>query len=210
MSLLLTALALSQLGHYALDPAETELLALTAPAGLLAGASHPHVVAARQVQGEVVFDPADATSLRVSVVVPAAALENDEPALRKRLGFPSMLSEADRKTVAANLRAKSQLDTSGHPTITFVSRAARRLDPEHLELTGTLTLRGVAVELTLPVTATARDGVFRGEGTVNITHAMFGFEPYSAALGTIKNAEGITLRLRLVARIRPEDAETPP
>jgi polyisoprenoid-binding protein YceI len=197
---LLVALALTLPTTYVVDGSQTELLALTAPAGLFAGASHPHVLQARQVTGVVVFDATRPEATLVEVKFPADALENDDPALRARVGFTSTLSPQDRATVAANLRAKGQLDVATYPVMSFQTTGARSLGPGRLELSGTLTVRGVAVALKLPVRVEVADGVLRGYGTVGLTHAMFGFAPYVTGLGTIRNAEEVALRVTLVAR----------
>jgi polyisoprenoid-binding protein YceI len=197
---LLVALALAEATTYVIDASQTEILALTAPAGLFAAASHPHVLQARQVTGEVVFDAAHPEATEVVVRFPADALENDEPALRSRVGFTTTLSPRDRATVAANLRAPDQLDAARHPELSFRSTGARSLGPGRLQLSGTLTVRGVGVAVTLPVRLEVADGVLRGYGTVGLTHAMFGFAPYVTGLGTIRNAEEVTLRVTLVAR----------
>ena len=205
MLLLVPALVLSQATHYAIVPEETELLALTSPAGLFAGASHPHVITAPKVRGEVIYDANAPETSSVSLEFQAKDLGNDDPALRRRFHMTSMLSIEDRKKVAADMVGADQLDVKKYPTVSFTSRHVRRLDAEHLEVSGAMTLRGVAAELTLPVKVTVHDGVLRGEGTVGITHAMFGFRPFSTALGTIRNAEPITLELRIVARAMAPD-----
>ena len=206
---LLTCLLLAAPTTYPLDPAATELVALTSPAGLFAGASHPHVLVARQVQGEVTFDPEAPEATRVWVRFPADALENDDPALRARFGLGGPLPAETRREVATNLRSAGQLDVKRYPEVSYRSRSARRLADGALELSGTLTVRGVAAAVTLPVHLGLEAGVLRGEGTVGITHAMFGFQPYTAALGTIRNAEAMTLRLTLVARAPAPDAGGP-
>lgn len=197
---LLSALVLAAPTVYALDDAATELVALTSPAGLFAGASHPHVVVARQVEGELRYDPDAVEATRLWIRFPTAALENDDPALRARYGLPGALSPGARREVAANLRSPGQLDAARFPEVSFRSRTVRRLDGARLEVSGTLTVRGVAAEVTLPVRLAVEGGVARGEGRVGLTHAMFGFEPYTAALGTIRNAGLITLQVTLVAR----------
>ena len=187
---------------YRIEPADTELLALTTPAGLLSGLSHPHVVAARGATGEVVHDAAAPAGDRVTVEAPTDLLENDEPALRARLGMKP-LDEGDRRKVGEALRAADQLDVARHPRVRFSSTAVRALEDGRLEVVGTLELRGVAAEVRLPVRVEVQDGVLRGEGTLRITHRQFGFKPVSAAAGTIRNAEEIELRLVLVARAVP-------
>jgi len=189
---------------YPLDPAATELVALTRPAGLLRGTAHPHVIVARKVEGEVVYDAEAPEASSVRVRFPSEALEVDDPGLRRRYGLEGTLDEGDRRKVAAAMRAEDQLDTGRYSTISFESRSVRKVAGERLEVTGRLTIRGVAADITLPVRATVKDGVLRGEGTVTLTHAMFRFEPFSTALGTIRNAEEILIRVTLVGRARAE------
>lgn len=197
---LVPALAAADPVRFALDPAETELVALTRPAGLLRSASHPHAIAARGVAGAVWWDAERPERSSVEVRFPAGELENDDPALRRKHGLSGTLDEADRRKVAEALRGPEQLDVARHPLISFVSRSVTRLEADRAEVRGLLTIRGVGAEVALPVQLVVKDGRLRGEGTLNITHAMFGFRPISAALGTIRNAEEIVLRITLVGR----------
>lgn len=199
---LLPALAAAAPVTYRIDPAGTELLALTRPAGFLSGFSHPHVIAARGATGEVIHDAEAPEGDRVTVEVRTERLENDDPALRARLGMKS-LGEEDRRKVGEALRAADQLDVARYPRIRFTSTAVGRLEDGLVEVTGTLELRGVTAEVRLPVRVEVRDGVLRGEGTLRITHRQFGFKPVSAAAGAIRNADEIELRLLLVARAVP-------
>jgi polyisoprenoid-binding protein YceI len=196
---LIPALAVAAPVTYRIDPAETELLALTKPAGLLSGFSHPHVIAARGASGEVIHDEAAPSGDRVAVEARTDLLENDDPTLRARLGMKP-LGEGDRKKVGEALRAADQLDVVRYPHVRFTSTAVRQLDDGRLEVTGKLDLRGVASEVRFPVQVVVREGVLRGEGAVRITHRQFGFRPVSAGGGTIRNADEIELLLRLVAR----------
>jgi polyisoprenoid-binding protein YceI len=205
---LVPALVFAAPATYPIDPERSEIVAHLSPAGLLRGVSHPHVIVAREISGEMVYDAEAPERSSVRVQAPAEALENDDPALRKKYGLDGTLDEGDRKKVAAGLRAEDQLDTGRFPSIAFASSSVRRLDGEQLEVTGRLTIRGVSAEISLPVRVTLSDGVLSGEGTVRITHAMFKFEPFSTALGTIRNAEEIVLRVALVgrAKVEPPDA----
>lgn len=51
----------------------------------------------------------------------------------------------------AHLRGEDFFDTAAHPTLTFESVAARRLDADTLEVTGDLTMRGETRRITVPV-----------------------------------------------------------
>jgi len=210
LAALVPALALAAPVTYPLDPEATELVAITRPAGLLRGAAHPHVIAARKVEGEIVYDAEAPDTSSVRVRFPAEALENDDPELRRKYGLGGTLDDGDRKKVAGAMRAEDQLDTGRYPTIAFESRSVRWLGGDRFEVKGRLGIRAVAAEIALPVRVTVKDGVLRGDGTVTVTHAMFHFEPFSTALGTIRNAEEILLRVTLVGRARAEPPAAAP
>ena len=78
---------------YELDPAKTELLALTTPAGI-PGASHPHAIVATRVTGKIVYDAAAPENSSVTLSFPSVVGRNGcmqvlDPPLSKdeRLGL---------------------------------------------------------------------------------------------------------------------------
>ena len=194
------SLALASPVTYALDPGRTELVAITHPAGLLGGMAHSHLIAARDPTGTVVYDADAPERSRVEVRASSAKLDDDDPALRKKYGLEGTLDEGDRRKVGETMRSGSQLDVAHHPDITFVSRSVKANGDGTLEVSGTLGIHGVEAPVTLPVKVSTEGGVLRGEGKVHITHRMFGMHPYSAGMGTIRNADGIDLRVTLVGQ----------
>ena len=65
--------------------------------------------------------------------------------------------------------------------------------------TGNLTIRGVTKEITTPLRISIEGARFTAEGQFTVNHTDFGFKPYSAALGTIRNADPLEFHLSLVA-----------
>lgn len=185
---------------YELDPAKTELLAITAPGGL-PGAAHPHVIVATKVTGKIVYDAEAPASSTISVSFPTEGLKADEAALRKREGM-SEVSEGSRERVNDNLRGDDQLPPKLFPTISFESSAVKDLGHGQLEVRGKLAIRGVEKEISLPVTVKEKDGELVGQGALVVKHSDFKFKPYSAALGAVKNLDEIVLKLKLVGRAR--------
>jgi polyisoprenoid-binding protein YceI len=202
-------LALASPRTFQIDPEATGLVAITSPAGLLAGLSHPHLVVARRVEGTVVHDADDVGQSRIEVRAPADALEVDDPAWRARHGLAKPVSDEDRRQILANLRAPGQLDVAAFPDLSFVSQAVTAAGGR-LEVRGRLTLHGVTAEVTVPVEVEVHDGVLQGRGALRISHAQFGLKPASVGLGTIRNAEAIELRLVIVAREAPVAPAAPP
>lgn len=184
---------------YRLDPAQSEVAAITRPAGLAGGLSHSHVIEAQGLSGELTYDPEAPEQSAVQVSIPVASLVNDAPASRARHGLKDTLSESDRKSIAGTIRSAEQLDAARFPALTFKSTGVRALSDGRLEVKGMLAIRGVSKEITLPVQVKAEGTGVRGEGKVTIKHSDFGFKPASLLFGAIANAEEVELRIKLAA-----------
>jgi polyisoprenoid-binding protein YceI len=200
---LVPSLAAASPVSYSIDPAETEIVALTHPAGLFGGAAHAHAIAAREPSGSIVYDPEAPERSRVEIQVRAAALEDDDPALRRRYGLDEPVSEHDRHEIVGTMRSASQLDVERYPAIAFVSRSVKRLADGRLEVSGQLRIHGVETAVTVPVRVAVEGGVLHSQGTLRISQRAFGIEPYSTGLGTVRNANEVELRVSLVGRAAP-------
>jgi polyisoprenoid-binding protein YceI len=179
-----------------LDPARSELVVKTHAAGIAKGFAHNHVVRATDVSGSVELDPANPESLEAFITVKVASLEVDAPAVRRRHGETSPLKDDDRRAVKESMLGETQLDERRFPDITFTSTRARR-EGGRLLLDGKLTLHGQTRRLTVPVKLTQRDGRTTAETRFSVRTSDFGIEPYSAALGMIRNADEVDFVIRL-------------
>lgn len=188
---------------FAIDSGHTEIVAITAPEGLLAAASHGHVLEAKQPVGTVQMNPAEPESLQVSVEVNPNFFINDDPAAVKRHGVKNDLSNTDREKVARNARSPQQLDASKFSRITFRSTRATKRPDGSLLLTGTLSIKGVPVEIQAPITYTVTPERFTGETEFAIKQTAFGITPFSIGLGTVKNADQVLIRVKLAANTTP-------
>ena len=182
-----TAPSLSSLsalsGTYALDPAHTRI-------GFVA--RHAMVTKVRgsfnEFEGTVVVDGGDLSRSTASVIIESASIDT---------------RNAQRD---AHLRSNDFLAMDEHPTITFVSTAARRTGDAEFELDGDLTVRGVTQSVTIPFVfeGTALDpfGNTRVgfEGSVVINRKDFGVS-YNAALetGGVLISDKVTLEFEVSA-----------
>lgn len=182
---------------YVVDDAQSELVVILRPDGLLEGASDWHAIRAQHVTGSVIYDAEAPQNAQVSVSAPADALENDDPAVRKRHRLAEF--KRDRKAVAENMRAPKQLDVKQYPTLSFTSTTVR-VNGTDLELEGLLNIRGVAVKVTMPIAVSLTDGVLTGRTQLQLTHTLFKFAPSSSFMGTVRNADAMTLKVTLVAK----------
>lgn len=126
--LALPALARAQALHYELDPLHTRVMFAVSHAGFSSA-----IGTVSGSTGRLLFDPADWSSARVEARIPLSRID---------LGDAGW----NRAALGAAL-----LDAAGHPHATFVSSRVEPVDARHAILHGTLTLRGVAREVTLDV-----------------------------------------------------------
>ena len=97
---------------------------------------------------------------------------------------------------------KTSLHAAAHPDIGFVGQRCEHLRDGRLRVQGELTVRGVSQPLQLPMTVDQRQGVLTARGEFTLTHAAFGFEPYSAAFGALANDDWLRFTVEIVARRR--------
>jgi polyisoprenoid-binding protein YceI len=157
------------------------------------------VVEATEVGGVVEYDPARPEASTIVVEVRTASLRVDDPAARRRLGVEGDLSESQRADVGKAMGAPDQLDVARYPTIRFVATRVVAEGQGRLRVTGRLTLRGVTQEVTFPATVALESGALRARATVTFLQSSFGYRPYSALLGAIRNKDEVTLHVDLVA-----------
>ena len=192
---LLLAAALPQ-AEYVLDSTQSTLLVVTRKDGkaALASAAHDHVVRASKLEGKVSYDPAAAERCEVKIVVQVADLVADEPEMRKKIGLKGELLAKNRDDVVEAMRDEDQLDAERFPTITFEAKKCGGPGGASgtIQVDGAMTIRGKTKTMSIPVKFRIEGRTLFARARFTATHADFGFEPYSAALGTIRNAEELT------------------
>jgi polyisoprenoid-binding protein YceI len=160
-----------------------------------AGISHDHAVRASSVSGSVTWDAADPSTCSINITAAVSSLTPDESWLRKAAGFDGELDEGMREDVKKNILSEDQLNASAHPEITFQSTACTASS-----IAGNLTIRGKSQPVTMSATVIDHEGGVKITGTIGITATQFGFEPYSALFGQLKNRDNMDLQIKLVAK----------
>lgn len=180
-----------------LQPSESWLVVRLGPkpSGLFSGLAHPHVVRAVQFSGKLSLDPADLSTCALTLEIPVAGLRVDHPEDRKRAGLGGGPDADDQKKITAHMRDEDQLYAASHPTIQFTSERCRKDGV----IEGTLKIRGKSKKVIVPMKIESTETKVVAKGEFQLQHADFGFEPYSAAFGTISNAEALRFTIELVA-----------
>ncbi len=202
-----------------LVPDGSVLAVVTHRAGPAARLAHNHLVVAGGDGPVVTFSPQDPAATRFDVELRVEALRIDEAALqerwRVRLAELAILSESfgqpserDRGKIRAAMLSAEQLDAASHPTL----RARVAEVREQATTLGEVAFSHVAdVAWTVRSMTVVRPAAARweeGDGTVTLEAVAalrftdFGIEPYSAALGLVRNADEFHVYVRVVGRTR--------
>lgn len=177
---------------YVVDAARSSVSVHVGRAGLFGFAGHKHLVTAPRLEGEIRADPAHLQSSSVSLTFESAALRvsaRDEP-------------PADVPKVQARMLGPDVLDAVRFPTVSF--RSARvegqrtQGDTYDLQVTGTLTLHGVARPVELPVQVVLSSGTLRARGRLVVRQTDYGMKPVSVG-GLVKVKDEVSIDFTIVA-----------
>jgi polyisoprenoid-binding protein YceI len=200
------------------DPERTAFAVLTHRAGLGARLAHDHLVVARAPVATLDFDPARPQATRFSARVNVIALDVDpseeRAALSPRLIELGALSSPlpavepdDRGKVRKAMLTRDQMAPEEFPEVTAELVGLERRGGAQSARVALgwdarvrLTVRGRAVEKTLPARWEIQDGELAAEALGEFRFTEFGIEPYSTMLGAIRNDDRFHLYVALVAR----------
>jgi polyisoprenoid-binding protein YceI len=191
--------------RYRIDAARSEVLILIYRDGRMAALGHNHVVAVRELSGDIVA-AADVTQSSWQLDFPVAALSVDEPQLRAAQGadFQSRVDDVAIAGTRDHMLGPALLDAARFPVIHLQSQQLRA-EGEGLVMTTSIVVRDHSVQLDLPLTLQRSSDELIASGEFDLTHAQLGLTPYSVALGALRVAERMHVRYRLVAQ-RASDA----
>ena len=136
----------------------------------------------------------------IAFELPVDQLRNDEPAMREFADLQGEISGEDRETIRESMLSEGQLNGDRYPTIAFASTACQGEEGTDARLTvqGGLTIRGVTKDISLSVNFQLQDGRLYAQGSIEALHQDFGFEPYTAFFGAVKNAPRIKMGFDVV------------
>jgi len=185
---------------FKVDPAQSSLVVQLFKDGVAARLGHDHVVHAREFSGTVAYDPRNPEASSIRVAVEVGSLIADDPGTRRKFGLAGEPSASDRAEIDTAMKADGQLAAARFPSMTFASTAIATQPDGRVLVTGRLTIRGVTNELKFPAQMSAEGARLRGRAQLKFKQSSFGYPPYSALLGAIKNKDEVILHIDLVAQ----------
>jgi len=184
---------------FRIEPSKSSLVAEIFRDGAASRFAHDHVVQATNFSGRIIFEPAVPEASSISVQVNTATLKVDSPETRRQFHSRGEPTSADVSAIDHNMKAEGQLYVAKFPLITFLSRSITSEKDDQYWVTGHLTIRGVAKLVRFPANVIIEGHILRGTATLEFAQSAFGYGPYSALLGAIKNKDAVVLHIDLVA-----------
>jgi hypothetical protein len=156
--------------------------------------AHNHAIRSTGWQGSLTR-AGQGIDCTVNLELPVEGLVPDEPEMRRRVGYDDEISVDQRQEIRGHMVAENQLNLDTHPTMTFQGTRCRGADAERgtVSVEGQLTIRGVAKPVIISLQYRLLEGRLYLRGELPMTHRDFGFEPYSAFAGSVRNQEGMIL-----------------
>lgn len=183
--------------RYLVDAQASRLTVRAFAGGPLSAMGHNPTFAARDVRGEVEFEPAEPGTSSLRLAVGAASLS-----------LTDSMSDKDRREIEHTTQ-EQVLETARFPEIVYQCPASRLTanDPVQLTLAGDLTLHGTTRQQKVLARVYLAGETLRAQGEATIRQAEYGIRPVAVAGGMLKVKDELKVTFDIVARAAP--AETP-
>lgn len=160
-------------------------------------AGHDHVVRASDFTGTARWDADDPAACDVKISFPVTALVVDPAGSNERAGLSNNTSDSDKAKIKSNFEGKSQLNASAFPSISFQSKRCVA-EGDAVRVTGDLSIRGVGKEVSALMKVTADGQRFAARGRFDASHSDWGFTPFTALLGSLRNDDALGFHVDVV------------
>lgn len=180
--------------HYSINPAESKVEINVYKEGVFKAFGHDHVIAAKDISGEVRFEKEKIEESSVRLRIPTKSITVVDPGE----------SEKDRHEVQTTMEGEKVLDVAKFPEIVFsstkVSGAKKGPGGWEVTLAGKLKLHGVEKLVSFPLHVRADGGELRGEGEISVLQSDYGITPVKVGGGTVKVKDKLKITFNVVAR----------
>ena len=182
---------------YAVDSQQSKMEIHVSKEGTFKAFGHDHLIAAKQISGQVQFDPQKIEPSSVHLRIPTKSMTVVDPGE----------SEKDRRDVQATMEGERVLDVAKFPEITFtsskVSAAKKTAEGWELTLSGNLKLHGVEKPVSFPLHVHVDNNELRGQGELSVLQTDYGITPVKVGGGAVKVKDKLKITFNIVARTKP-------
>jgi polyisoprenoid-binding protein YceI len=176
---------------YRIDARKSQFFVQAEAGGVLGAFAHDHKLQVKDFNGTVSLpSPAlQSASLDISIVADSLTLVDK-------------VSDDDRKEIESSMKQKV-LETAKFPKITFRSVGVTVDSSDdassRIKVLGNLWLHGVGHKIPIAMTVALKGDSLRATGTMKLRQTDYGMTPYTAAIGTIRVKDEVTLSFDIVA-----------
>lgn len=176
---------------YRIDPGASRFTVRAFAGGMLSGMGHNPTFFARDIGGQVTFDPArpDAATLRFRVGAASLALADS-------------VSDKDRREIE-RVTSQEVLESGTYPEIVYQATritVAGTAAPLQATVDGVVTLHGVSRPQQVVVRVYPDSTMLRAQGEVALRQSDYRIDPVSVAGGMLKVKDEVKLTFDIVAR----------
>ena len=192
--LLITSATFAQdKANYSVDAARSKVEINVYKEGVFKAFGHDHLIAAKELSGQVQFNPETVDQSTVRLKIPTKSITVVDPGE----------SEKNRHEVQATMEGEKVLDVAKFPDITFssssVSAAKKTPAGWDLTLSGKLKLHGVEKPVSFPLRVHADGNELRGEGELSVLQTDYGITPVKVGGGSVKVKDKLKITFNIVA-----------
>ena len=199
MFLVLPVAPAGDLQRFVVDNERSWIRILVYRAGLMSVFGHNHVVASHYISGTIECSD-QLIDTAVELFFPVESLVVDAPELRNLEGddFSGHVSEKDIGSTRQNMLGRKVLDAENHAMIRIDSTEISG-EPGSLIVTADMMVAGQTNSITFPASVVLSGDEIVVRGTARISHKELGLKPFSAAFGTLKVRQDMTVQFEITA-----------
>ena len=193
-------------GDYDFDDADSLLYVqvFKDESAFASGFAHNHAIRASNWEGQFSYPNGRAEDCALTVSLPVNELIVDEPQMRRRVGYDDELSQSQRNEIRGHMLAENQLNGDRFPTINFTATSCTGGEGAsgRISVRGNMEIRGQSSPVTISLQYRIIEDSLYLRGELPITHAQFGFRPYRAFGGAVRNQERLVIGFDLQSNTR--------
>jgi len=174
--------------YYRILSGNSEIYARVFKEGLASAFADNHMIEAADYHGKIIFDKDYPDSSSIKIEINAKTLSADNPEFRGKYGLKKLDSD-DVKKINEHMLGTDQLDVENYPDIMFEFRNIKQSGNGKYEVIGNFSLHGVTHKVNFTAHIDVTGNKLFASGSFKFKQSDYGIEPYSIALGTIKNKD---------------------
>lgn len=185
--------------EYRIDDAQSFARVLVSRGGLLGGLGHNHVISVVGMTGSIWLHE-DIEQSTMTLDIPVGALSVDDASSRMAEGsrFRVAVPQKDVDATRENMLGDKLLQFDIYPTIRIRSLEVTGETPD-VTVVVEATIRDHQARLAFPAKLEITEDRLTAAGSLRVTHKELGLRPFTAALGTLRVKDELTINYRITA-----------